>query len=93
MATRKLAIVVIVFILCGSMGNTQIGMLKESVVVMEETELKIERGSCFVYWRPVFCTYPGNGYRLEVKNGTRKGKRKVHSYSIFFDGMDALARR
>lgn len=91
MATRKLAIALMAFILCGFMGNAQIGMLKESVVVMEETELKIERGSCFVYWRPVFCTYPGTGYRLEVKNGTRKGKNKVRSYAIFFDDRDALA--
>jgi hypothetical protein len=91
MATRKLAIALMAFILCGLMGNAQIGMLKESVVVMEETELKIERGSCFVYWRPVFCTYPGTGYRLEVKNGGRKGKNKVRSYAIFFDDRDALA--
>jgi hypothetical protein len=68
MKTRKLA-----FILCGVAAYAQIGMLEESVVVMEETELKVERGSCFVYWRPVFCTFPGTGYRLEVKNGTRPG--------------------
>jgi len=47
--------------------------------------------SCFVYWRPVFCTFPGTGYRLEVKNGGRKGKNKVRSYAIFFDDRDALA--
>ncbi len=93
MAAKKLAIAVMAFILCGFVGNAQIGMLEESVVVMEETELKIERGSCFVYWRPVFCTYSGSGYRLEVKNGGRKGKNKVRSYSIFFDDRDALAGR
>lgn len=90
MAIKKLAIMLMVFILCGVMGHAQIGKLEESVVVMEETELKIERGSCFVYWRPVFCTYPGTGYRLEVKNGGRKGKNKVSSYVIFFDDRDAL---
>jgi len=90
MTKRKLAIAMMAFVLCGIMGSAQIGMLEESVVVMEETELKIERGSCFVYWRPVFCTYSGSGYRLEVKNGGRKGKNKVRSYSIFFDDRDAL---
>jgi hypothetical protein len=65
MKTRKLAIAVMAFILCGVAAYAQ--------MVMEETELKVERGSCFVYWRPVFCTFPGTGYRLEVKNGTRPG--------------------
>jgi len=51
MATRKLAIAVMAFLLCGFVGDAQIEMLEESVVVMEETELKIERGSCFVFCR------------------------------------------
>ncbi len=41
-----------------------------------ETALAFPRGSCFVYWRPIFCTYPGTGYRLEVKNGTRRRGRE-----------------
>jgi len=60
MIRKNLAIAVMAFILCGVMGTAQIGMLEESV--MEETELKIERGSCFIYLRPVYCTNPETGY-------------------------------
>jgi hypothetical protein len=40
---------VAVFGLFGVLAHAHIGMLKESVLVLKETELKIERGSCFDY--------------------------------------------
>jgi hypothetical protein len=42
-------------IACCDFLNAQIGMLEESVTVMNNTELKIERGDFLVYWKPVYC--------------------------------------
>ena len=66
------------------MGNAQIGMLKESVVVMEETELKIERGSLRLLVAGVLHLL---GERLPARKKERRseGKNKVRAYSIFFD--------
>jgi hypothetical protein len=80
----------IILAACCGIISAQIGMLEESVMVMEKTELKIERGECLVYWKPVYCSYPGSGYRLEVLNGTKRGDKPVRSYSVSLDGMDAL---
>ncbi|MCX6556628.1 MAG: hypothetical protein NTW95_04230 [Candidatus Aminicenantes bacterium] len=78
-------------IACYGFLNAQIGMLEEPLTVMEKTELKIERGECLVYWKPVYCIFPGSGYQLEVLNGTKKGNTKVRSYSVNLDGLDVQA--
>jgi hypothetical protein len=61
-------------------------MLDKPVTVMDATELKIERGDCLVYSKPLYCMFPGNGYRIEVQNGTRRGGTPVRSYSVSLGG-------
>ncbi len=81
----------ILLVACCGLLQAQIGMLEESVTVMEKTELKIERGECLVYWKPVYCSFSGSGYRLEVLNGTKQGNMPVRSYSVNIDGQDVMA--
>lgn len=81
----------IFIIACIDFLDAQIGMLEEPLTVMEATELKIERGTCLVYWKPVYCIYPGSGYRIEVLNGTKRRNNPVRSYSVNLDGLDVQA--
>ena len=47
MAMKRAGSWSLLMICCGFL-NAQLGMLDKSVTVMEATELKIERGGCFV---------------------------------------------
>lgn len=80
----------IILIACGGFLSAQPKMLDVPVTVMKETELKIERGNCLVYWKPLYCIYPGSGYRLEAVNGTRRGKNPVKQFTVNLDGNNAL---
>ena len=66
-------------------------MLDKPVTVMDATELKIERGTCLVYWESLYCLFPGTGYRVEVKNGSRRGDKPVRTYSVHLGGWNALS--
>jgi hypothetical protein len=78
-------------VIIGGANNAYTKMLDKSVTVMKETELKIECGGCLVYWQPLYCIYPGNGYRLEVKNGSLLGNKPARSYSVNLGGSKVLS--
>jgi len=50
--------------------------------------LEIAHGTCLVWSKPVYCSRPGEGYRLVVENGLPDGTRRVRRWAVTFDGGD-----
>lgn len=80
----------ITFFASFSFLQAQPKMLDVPVTIMKNTELKIERGGCFVYWRPIYCTYPGSGYTLETMNSSRSSENTISQFSVRLDSNNAL---
>jgi hypothetical protein len=89
MSLRKASLWVLILASCGFL-QAQPKMLDVPVTVMKETELKIERGECFVFWKPVYCPTPGSGYRLEVIKKTDKAGNPPLRFNLALNGNGGL---
>ena len=89
MAVRKASLWILILACCGLM-QAQPKMLDVPVTVMKETELKIEKGECFVFWKPIYCPTPGSGFRLEVIKKTRKGENPSLRFIATLNGNGGL---
>ncbi len=54
----------------------------------EPLTLEITHGTCLVWSKPVYCSRPGEGYRLVVENGRPDGTGRVSHWQVTLDGGD-----
>jgi len=66
--------------------SAQPKMLEKAVTVLERTEFRIERGNCLVIWKPIYCLFPGTGYRLDAVGGSKDGAHVPQRYTITLNG-------